>query len=101
MNLKAQDAVRRITQEEALKAAIAKPQPVYPPVARQLKIEGRVEIEIAIAPTGSVEETKILTGNATLTGAAVNAVKLWRFEPFTSDGKPVRAIAVLSFNFKP
>ena len=42
----AQEAVLRITQEEALRAArITKPQPTYPPMARQLKIQGRVEVE--------------------------------------------------------
>jgi hypothetical protein len=36
--LHAQDTVRHITQEEALKAAIAKPQHDYPAMARQLRI---------------------------------------------------------------
>lgn len=97
----AQEAVLRITQEEALRAAISKPQPAYPPIARQLKIQGRVEVEISINPTGSVDDVKILTGNATLTGAAANAVRNWRFAPFTSSGKPVRAVAVMAFSFKP
>jgi TonB family protein len=58
-------------------------------------------LEISITPTGSVDGVKILTGNATLTGAAASALKHWRFEPFTSDGKPFRAVAVISFSFKP
>jgi protein TonB len=101
MTVHAQETVRRLTQEEAVKAAIAKPQPDYPAVARQLKIQGKVELEVAITPAGAVEEVKILTGNASLTGAAVNAMKRWRFEPFTSGGKPVSAIAVISFMFRP
>ena len=96
----AQDTIRRLSQDEAVKAAIAKPQPDYPPIARQLKVQGKVEVEIAIDPAGSVETAKPLTGNAALTGAAVNALKRWRFTPITSDGKAVRAIAVMSFNFK-
>ena len=99
--LLSQDAVRRLTQEEAVNAALVKPQPDYPPVARQLRLQGKVEVEISIDPAGAVETTKVLTGNAALTGAAVNALKRWRFTPITSDGKPVRAVAVLSFSFKP
>ena len=95
----AQDTVRRVTQAEALKAATAKPQPDYPPIARQLKIEGRVDLEVSISPSGGVDDVKILTGNPALTGAAVNAVKRWRFDPFTSEGKPVPALAVVSFTF--
>lgn len=96
----AQDTVRRLTQAEALKSAVSKPQPEYPPIARQLKLEGRVELEVSIAPDGSVDNVKVLTGNAALTGAAESAVKHWRFEPFTADGKAVRAVASISFTFK-
>jgi TonB family protein len=100
MALHAQEAVLRLTQEEALKAAVAKPQPDYPPIARQLKLQGRVELEVSIGLSGSVDGAKILTGNPALTGAAVNAVKRWRFEPFLADGKAVRAVAILVFTFK-
>lgn len=96
----AQDGVRHITQAEALKAAVSKPQPEYPAIARQLKVEGKVELEVSIRSDGNVDAVKILTGNATLTGSAVNAVKRWHFEPLTLEGKPIRAVAVLSFTFK-
>jgi protein TonB len=95
-----QETVRRLTQEEAVKAAIAKPQPDYPPIARQLKLEGRVEVEVSIEPSGTVGNARALTGNPALTGSAVNAVKRWKFQPVTSDGKPVRAITVIAFTFK-
>jgi TonB family protein len=99
MPVQAQDTVRHVTQEEAVNAAISRPQPEYPAVARQLKLQGRVEIEVSITTTGSVEDVKVLTGNPALTGAAVNAVKRWRFEPFTSKGKAVRAVAIMNFTF--
>jgi protein TonB len=98
--LPAQDAVRRLTQEEAVKAAVTKPQPEYPPIAKQLKIQGRIEVEVSIDTSGSVESVKPLTGNPALTGTAVTTVKHWRFEPILSDGKPVKAVAVLGFSFK-
>jgi TonB family protein len=98
--LPAQDTVRRLTQDEAMKAALAKPQPDYPPVARQLRIQGRIELEVTIETSGSVENVKVLSGNPALTGTAVNALKHWRFEPVLSDGKPVRAVAAISFTFK-
>ena len=100
LSLPAQEKLRRLNQEEAVKAAISKPQPDYPPVARQLKLQGRVEAEVSITAAGTVDDVKVLTGNAALTGAVVNALRRWRFEPITADGKPVRAIAVVSFTFK-
>jgi protein TonB len=98
-NLWADDA-RKVTQAEAMKQAVAKPQPDYPAIAKQLKLEGRVEIEASISEDGSVEGVKILNGNAVLTNAAAAAMKRWKFQPFTDSGKPVRAVATLTFTFK-
>jgi protein TonB len=100
LTLQAQETVRRVTQAEAIKAATAKPQPEYPAMAQQLKIEGRVDLEVTISPAGSVDDVKIVSGNPVLTGAATNAVKRWRFEPFAADGKPVKAVVLMSFTFK-
>jgi protein TonB len=97
--LSAQDRVRRLTQEEALKAAVTKPQPEYPAVARQLKIQGRIDVEISIDTSGAVDGVKVISGNSALTGGTVNTLKRWRFSPILSDGAPVRAVAVLSFLF--
>ena len=96
----AQETVRRLSQEEAVKAAVTKPQPEYPPVARQLRIQGRIEVEMSIDPAGAVDNVKVISGNPALTGNAVNTLKHWRFEPILSGGKPVRAVAVLDFSFK-
>ena len=98
--LLAQDTVRRLTQEEAVKAAVTKPQPDYPAMARQLKIQGRVELEVSIDTSGAVENVKVLAGNPVLAGPVSNTVKHWHFEPITSDGKVVRAVTDLSFTFK-
>ena len=94
------DEVRRLTQAEAVKQALAKPQPDYPAIAKQLKLEGRVEVEAAIAEDGSVESVRILNGNAVLTNSAAIATKRWKFSPITEAGKPVRALATLSFTFR-
>jgi TonB family protein len=96
----AQEATRRLTPDEAVKAAVSKPQPDYPPVARQLRIQGRVEVEVSIDPSGTVANARVLSGNPALTGTILPTLKRWRFEPVILDGKPVHAIAVLNFNFK-
>ena len=98
--LPANAQVRRLTQDEALRAATAKPQPEYPPVAKQLRITGSVEVEVSIDPTGTVDGVKVLSGNAALTGTLMATLKKWHFQPFLEDGKPARAVAVLSFTFK-
>jgi protein TonB len=89
-----------VTQSEAVKAAKDKVQPDYPAMAKQLHLEGAVQVQAHISESGTVDEVKPLTGNAVLMNAAVAALKKWKFTPFTADGKPTRAVADMSFNFK-
>jgi protein TonB len=96
----AQAPQKKVSASEALSAAVSKPQPVYPPVARHLKLEGSVEIEAVVTEDGAVEKVNIVTGNPVLTKSAVEALKKWKFKPFMVDGKPVRAVAPVSFAFK-
>lgn len=96
----AQDAGVKVSNSEAMKAATAKVQPEYPVIARQLHLEGKVEVEVHITEEGLVESAKPVTGNAVLANAAVAATRHWRFSPFMAGGKPVKATADLNFTFK-
>lgn len=90
----------RVATDEAMKAATKKTPPDYPPIAKQLRVAGKVEVDVTIGPDGSVESVKILSGNAMLTQSVVSAVKKWKFTPFTQDGAPTKAVAALDFDFK-
>lgn len=90
----------RISAGDAVKAATRKPKPEYSPMARQMRIEGDVEVEVHINNAGDVDHVKPLSGNPMLTGAVVRTVKDWKFSPFTADGKPVPAVTALRFSFK-
>ena len=89
-----------VSQAEAMRAATSRVQPEYPAMAKQLHLEGAVEVQAQIGENGSVELVKPLTGNAVLMNAAVAALKRWKFTPFTAAGKPARAIADMSFSFR-
>ncbi len=90
----------RVSTDDALKAAVKKPAPEYPAMARQMHIAGKVEVQVTIDVEGNVEDVKILSGNALLTSGVVSAVKKWKFTPFTQDGNPTKAVAALEFDFK-
>jgi len=98
--LGAQDTIVHVSQSEAVKAAKEKVQPEYPAMAKQLHLEGTVQVEAHIGSSGTVEDVKPLTGNAVLMNAAVSALRKWKFTPFTADGKPTKAVADMSFSFK-
>ena len=96
----AQDAPKKVSKTEGLNAVTSKVPPEYPPIARQLKIEGAVELEAIVTETGTVEKVNIVSGNPVLTRPAAEAVKKWKYAPFTSEGKTVRAVVSVSLSFK-
>jgi protein TonB len=96
----AQDGTVHVSQADAMKAAKEKIEPQYPAMAKQLHLEGAVQLEAHIGEDGGVDDVKPLTGNAILMNAAVAAIRKWKFTPFTSDGKPTKAVADMSFHFK-
>lgn len=73
---------------------------VYTPAAKEARIEGTVILRVLVGRTGEVEDVEILKGLPKgLSDAAVTAVRQWRFEPATADGKPVPARMTLTVNF--
>ena len=96
----AQDAPKKVTKAEGLSAVTTKVNPEYPPIAKQLKIEGAVELEAVVSETGTVEKVNIVSGNPVLTRPAADAIKKWKFAPFTADGKAVKALVPVGLSFK-
>jgi protein TonB len=96
----AQDGAKKVSRAEGASAATQKVSPDYPVIAKQLKIQGEVVVEALVGESGSVETVNIVSGNAALTKSAVDAMKKWKFTPFTADGKPTKALVPVSFDFK-
>jgi len=63
--------------------------PMYPPLARQARIQGTVVLRIVINALGEVRDTQLVSGHPMLAQAAVEAVRKWRYTPCESDGKAV------------
>jgi protein TonB len=97
--LRAEDPMK-VSRSDAMSAATSKPQPAYPVIAKQLRVEGEVQVQIVIGEEGKVEGATAVAGNPILTKAAIDTVKDWKFTPFKNDGKSVKAQTVLSFVFK-
>ena len=90
----------KVGHADAVKNALKRTTPEYSPMAKQMRIQGEVEVEVKISDSGEVAEVKVVTGNPMLSAPVVKAVKEWKFTPFTEDGKPAVAIASLKFTFK-
>jgi TonB family protein len=61
----------------AVKTRVA---PVYPEIAKRMRIAGEVRLEVTIDPEGKVTDVKKVSGNSMLSNAADDAVRKWRFE---------------------
>jgi TonB family protein len=75
-------------------------QPIYPTQALSMRIEGPVELMATIAKTGDITAVKVLSGDAQLAKAAVNAVKQWKYKPYLLNGEPVEIQTQVTINFR-
>jgi TonB family protein len=87
----AQDAQGEITRRAKTRVA-----PVYPDLARKMNITGTVKIQVVVAANGAVKDAKVLGGHPVLAGAALDAVRKWRFEPAA-----VESSGVVELRFEP
>lgn len=65
----------------SVKARVA---PVYPEIAKRMRVSGTVRLEADVDAQGKVTDVKELSGNHTLALAAKDAVLHWRFAPASS-----------------
>jgi TonB family protein len=73
--------------------------PKYPKQAKKEQLEGIVVVEATIERNGNVGDLAIVSGDVVLADAAVDAIRNWRFEPYTKSGQPVEVHQKLAFNF--
>ncbi|MGA2966546.1 MAG: TonB family protein [Terriglobales bacterium] len=90
----------RISQGVSQGLLIKRVQPQYPRAAVAIHAEGTVQIEATIGKEGSVTNVKVLSGEAILARAAVEAVRQWRYKPYYLDGAPVEIQTQITINFK-
>lgn len=73
--------------------------PNYPLLARQMKVQGAVNLQALISRDGSIQELQILSGPTILAAAAREAVRQWRFKPYLQNGEPIETQASITVNF--
>ncbi len=77
------------------------PQPQYTEIARKARVQGVVIVQAIIDKQGNVTNVKVLKGlSMGLDDEAVKAIKKWKFEPATLNGKPVDVFYNLTVNFQ-
>jgi protein TonB len=82
-----------------LATPIYKVEPIYPPLAKQARVSGTVELLGVLGIDGRIHELKVLRGHPLLVGAALDAVRQWLFEPTLLNGQAVEVAAPITVNF--
>jgi TonB family protein len=73
--------------------------PEYPLVAKQAGIQGDVVVKTTIDDKGSVVNMQIVSGPALLRGAALAALRRWKYEPSTLNGQAISIQMLVTIKF--
>ena len=76
--------------------------PVYPEYAKNMRIEGFVQVRFVLNDKGKVVNPTVVKAEPVdiFENAALTAVNQWKFKPATKDGKDVHVAMVVKLNFK-
>jgi outer membrane biosynthesis protein TonB len=85
--------------EDRLQVAEAPESGFSYPVAPNPTLTGRVNLKAVIGADGTVMEVDVLSGNRLLAGAAVRAVRHWRYRPRELNGHAVEAETNIAISF--
>jgi len=79
--------------------AIRLPKPPYPTMARGIRLQGTVAVQVLIDEKGSVVSAKAISGHPLLIPDSQRAAMQALFSPTTINGHPVKVSGVIMYNF--
>lgn len=74
--------------------------PQYPALAKNQHVSGNVLVDALIDANGKVTTMKVVSGPTLLHQAAMDALKQWKYQPATLDGKPVAMHLTVTLQFR-
>ena len=78
---------------------VKKIDPKYPELAKRTGIQGAVVVRAIIDREGNVTTASVASGPQQLRGAAVDAIRQWRYQPYILSGVPVEIETTITVNF--
>lgn len=83
----------------AMPQRIVHAQPIYPPMAKVGKVQGTVDVSVVIDAGGNVAQAQVVHSIPQLDGAALDAVRKWKYSPTVVDGVAVPVTMIVKVNF--
>jgi protein TonB len=78
---------------------IAPIRPVYPMIAKAAGVQGSVVVEAVISRTGTIESLHVVSGPMMLQSAAIDAIRMARYQPYRLNGEPTEVQTTITVNF--
>jgi protein TonB len=89
----------RVSQGVQMAKLVKQVIPVYPPMARSMRVSGVVHLIGIIAKDGTIRNLQLVSGHPMLSQAALQAVAQWIYKPTLLSGEPVEVICPIDVNF--
>ena len=87
-------------EEISASRLIHRVEPEYPPEARAQHIQGAVKLDIQIGGEGAVHNIEVVEGDPLLAAAAVQAVRQWKYRPYSVDGRAIEMRTKITIRFR-
>ena len=94
-------SIEPVAVPEAAERALLADQPAIAYPASAKGQQGIVVVQILVGRDGSVQDAKFQEGALAFARTAIDGVKLWKFKPYTMNGRPVSVQTVMTIGFKP
>lgn len=79
---------------------IDQPEPEYPALARQARVQGTVRFSAAVLKDGAVGNVSLVSGHPLLVPSATEAVRRYRYHPTFLNGEPIEVMTQIDVNFR-
>jgi protein TonB len=79
--------------------AVSLPRPNYPELAKRMRVQGTVAVQVLVDESGRVISAKAVSGSPFLTTEAQRAALQARFSPTRLGERPVKVSGVITYNF--
>lgn len=90
----------RISSGVAESNLVHKIDPEYPQAARIAHIQGDVVLQCIIDREGDISDIRVVSGHPVLIQPSLDAVKQWKYKPYTLNGQPVEVETTIIVHFR-
>ena len=91
--------ILKLSKEVLQGKAISLPRPAYPAMAKQIRLQGPVTVQVTIDESGKVISAKAVSGHPVLIPEATKAAWQARFSPTKLGDQAVKVSGVITYNF--